>query len=199
MSAYVIALFTHSYLRWLVLTSALWLLARSGHGWARKRSWSRLDERSHQLLVALVDLQVTLGLCLYLFLSPYSRAIFGDSDAAMHNPVLRFFGMEHALGMSLGIVLIHLGRDHSQRAASSTSRQRRVCASTLGFLLIVGVSIPWPFLPYGRPLLRGITDVADASPRARPPCPATTKPHRQAQPATQALRCTNHRPTRPPC
>jgi hypothetical protein len=74
----------------------------------------------------------------------------------MHDPVLRFFGVEHAFGMFSAVSLVHVGRSLSKRAGSGEQRHRRTCLWTIGALLVIAVSIPWPDRPYGRPLLRSI-------------------------------------------
>ena len=66
--------------------------------------------------VGVVDLQFTLGAWLYLFASPLSHAFFADFGAGMRQPLLRFFGLEHALGMLIAVALIHIGRTRSKRA-----------------------------------------------------------------------------------
>jgi hypothetical protein len=156
MSLYVLTLFTHSYVRWLVVALLLSVIVRAAIGWIRENPWSARDERWHAALVGVVDLQFTLGLTLYALLSPLSAAFFANARTAMHDPVLRFFGVEHAFGMFSAVSLVHVGRTLSKRAASGRQRHRRTCLWTLGALLVIAVSIPWPDRPYGRPWLRSI-------------------------------------------
>jgi len=153
MNLYIVTLFLHSYLRWVVLAAALWMCCLSIAGWARKQPWSALYERSHQVLVGGADLQFTLGVILYLFLSPFSDTFFANMRGGLREPVLRFFGLEHILGMFIGVGLVHLGRTLSLKAAGP-ARHKRVCLCTVGALLVMLGSTPWPFLKYGRPLLR---------------------------------------------
>jgi hypothetical protein len=154
MSLYVVALFAHSYLRWGVLISAVIVAVRAGLGWRRVRAWGALDERLHVALVALTDLQFTLGVALYLFLSPHAQAFFEDPAGALTVAPLRFFGLEHPVMMVLAVALVHVGRTRSKKAASPGLRHRRVFTTTLIALLILCASIPWPGLDVGRPLLR---------------------------------------------
>jgi hypothetical protein len=151
---YLLTLLTHSYLRWLVVALLLTVSARGARGWLRCNAWSTPDERWHAALVGAVDLQFTLGLILYSVLSPYRGAFFANARVAMHDPVLRFFGIEHAFGMIVAVALVHVGRSASKRAPTARVRQRRSCLWTLSALLVVAVSIPWPGRRYGRPLLR---------------------------------------------
>jgi hypothetical protein len=96
---------------------------------------------------------VLLGLLLYLFLSPFTSLAFDDFGAAMRNSALRFWAVEHVLGMLIGIALAHIGRARIARAAAA--RKHRLAAIFFGLaLLAILVSIPWPGMPNGRELFR---------------------------------------------
>lgn len=155
MNLYLVTLFAHSYLRWAVLAAVAVVLVRSLRGWRGAREWTRLDERWHAALVGLTDLQFTLGLVLYLFLSPFSDAFFADPAGAVKVAVVRFFGLEHPVMMLLAVSLIHIGRTRSKKAPAPASRHRGVFITTALALALLCVSIPWPGLGHGRPLLRG--------------------------------------------
>lgn len=153
---YRMILFTHSYLRWIVLLLALLVCARSFAAWLRRAPWRPTDKSLHVALVSSVDLQLLLGLVLYFFLSPLTHAFFGDAGGAMKDPLLRFFGMEHLFGMLIALVLFHVGRAKSKKAETDALRHRHAWTFTLLALLVTFLAIPWPGLKYGRPLLRGL-------------------------------------------
>lgn len=154
MTLHQLALIFHSYLRWIVLALLVAVAARAALGWRAGRDWRRGDERLQVTLLRAVDLQFTLGVAMAVFLSPFTRAFYTDVARGMKEPALRFFGVEHALGMLLAVAALHVGRERSRKAAAPRLRQRRVCLSALLGLLLMAGSIPWPFLRYGRPLLR---------------------------------------------
>jgi hypothetical protein len=154
MTIYQHALFAHSWLRWIVLLLAILVLLRSMHGWWSGRIWTSLDEQLHVALTGSVDLQFLVGILLYFVLSPLPRAFYQGFSASMTEPILRFYGVEHALGMFAAVAIIHIGRKRSQKAPLVAVRHRRVFTWTLAALLIMGASIPWPELLYGRPLFR---------------------------------------------
>jgi hypothetical protein len=162
---YPIVLAIHSLLRWIVLALIVALLVRTLRGWTAGRSWDRSDERLHFAAVLAIDLQLALGLVLYLALSPIAKAFLGDPGHAMHDRVLRFFGMEHLTTMLVAIVVLHVGRVLSKRVPER--RHKRAFLWTLGGLVLVFVAIPWPFLKHGRPMLR--SPVVEAA--ASGPCP----------------------------
>jgi hypothetical protein len=155
-SVYGLVLSLHSALRWAVLAVALFAIVRSFGGWRSGRAWQRADERASVTLVGLVDLQFLLGLALYAALSPLIPAFFADSRRGLGVPALRFFAVEHVLVMLAALASVHVGRVLSRRATAPERRHRRVLLSTVLLLVLLAAGIPWPFLPYGRPLLRGL-------------------------------------------
>jgi hypothetical protein len=71
----------------------------------------------------------------------------------MKSSGLRFWAVEHVLGMVIGLVLVHVGRVRIRRVDSL--RRHRTAAIFFGLaLLVMLASIPWPGTPTGRPLLR---------------------------------------------
>lgn len=153
-SAYALALLAHSWLRWAVLAACLLVLVRAARGWKRARPYAPADERVARALLGLVDTQLLLGLLLYLVLSPISHAAFADPRAAFWESTLRFFGLEHAFGMIAGILTLHVGLLRGRRRGQDPARHRTVSIALAAALLLFLVSIPWPGLPYARPLLR---------------------------------------------
>jgi hypothetical protein len=156
---YTGVLFVHSWWRWVVMTLLVVVVARAFAGWLRARDWSRLDEWLHVALVSALDLQLLLGLTLYLWLSPFTHAFFEAPGLGMKQPALRFFGLEHIFAMTIAVVLLHVGRVRSRKAQGKL-RQRRVWSFGLAALLLILASVPWPFLRYGRPLFRLMTTEA---------------------------------------
>ena len=72
----------------------------------------------------------------------------------MRNPGLRFWAVEHAVGMFAAMALVRVGRILAGNATSAGSaRARRLLCFALATLVIIG-SIPWPGMANGRPLFR---------------------------------------------
>jgi uncharacterized membrane protein YozB (DUF420 family) len=171
-STYTPALLLHSFLRWAVLALFAAVLVRAVIGRRRGLPWSRTDDRVHQALVRTADLQFALGVWLYLAASPITSAFLAGPRAAMKVSALRFFGIEHVFAMVLGVVVLHVGHIRSRREPDPARRHRRVFRWTLAAFLLVLIGVPWPFMPYGRPLVRTSvpaihSDTADAA------CPPT--------------------------
>ena len=150
---YTAVLVVHSYLRWLVILAGLIAVGRALAGTFGRKRWTPADDRAGFWFVTALDLQVLLGLLIYVFLSPFTHQAFADFGAAMKNSALRFWAVEHILGMVIGLVLVHLGRVRTRKTDSL--RRHKVAAIFFGLALaIILASIPWPGSPAGRPLLR---------------------------------------------
>lgn len=143
----------HSWLRWLVLVAGVFAFVRSAVGAATGKPWTPADDRAGAWFARILDLQFLFGLVLYVFLSPATHAAFGNFSAAMKDHVSRFWAVEHIVGMFIGVALVHMGQIQGRKADSL--RRHKVAAIFFGLALAVILgSIPWPSLPYGRPLLR---------------------------------------------
>ena len=148
---YDVMIALHSVLRWVVLLLGLLAVGRGIAGWSGRR-WTSSDNRAGVLFVGFLDLQLLIGLILYLFLSPTVRAATVNIGAAMSDSALRFFLVEHAFGMLLAVTLAHIGRIRIRKAADD-GRRHRSAAIYFGIaLVLVLLSIPWPGMPAGRPL-----------------------------------------------
>jgi hypothetical protein len=153
---YALVLAIHSLLRWALVGL---LVAVPLRALRRAHSGDPFDARDNRLSLALViatDLQLLLGLLLYVGLSPMTQTAFGNMAAAMKDRVLRYWTVEHASLMLIAVVLVHIARISSKRAKGDGDRHRRLGRLTLVALLVVLEAMPWPFLPQGRPLLPGL-------------------------------------------
>lgn len=151
---YAAVLAVHSWVRWaLVLIAALACL-RSAHALVRSRSYSVLDERVATWLMWLLNLQLFLGLALYVLLSPLVRTALTDLGAAMASAPLRFFAIEHQVAALLAIGIGHLGLARARKTSEDRGRHLWVFWGAAGCLMMILIAIPWPFLPYGRALFR---------------------------------------------
>jgi mono/diheme cytochrome c family protein len=170
-SLYSITLLAHSYVRWAVLVAAVTVVARCAASRSREAPWTPRDESAHKTSIALADAQLALGILLWAWLSPITAAFFADPRHAVHDRVLRFFGLEHVTMMALAVAVLHAGRRWSKRAEIAQARRRRVLFSSAAFIALVVTSIPWPGLRHGRPLFR--TELAQSPGEERAPiCPS---------------------------
>jgi hypothetical protein len=153
---YPFLLTLHSILRWVVVILGVIAIIRGFAGWLGRKDWAATDDKLGLAFTISLDLQLLIGLVLYFFASPITMGALQDMAAAMGNSVLRFFTVEHVFGMVIAIIVAHVGRALARRATTDAGKHKRAALFYLVSLLIVLVSIPWPFLPAGsgRPWFR---------------------------------------------
>ena len=144
---YTALLATHNVVRWLVLASGFWAMARAWGGWRSRAVWTGADAAAGQRFVQATSLQFVIGLVLYA-VSPLIRQGVADMGAAMRDPALRTFLVEHPLMMLLSIALVHIG---SARVRKATSDSGRFQAATVWWGL--GVTSLLAMMPWARRLL----------------------------------------------
>lgn len=136
-------LHAHSGFRWLVLITLLVAIVMALFGWIKKRDWSGSDKTTSLLLMIFMDIQFLIGLVLYVFLSPMTKAAFSDFGAAMKNDNLRFYAVEHILMMLIALVLVHIGRSRTKKDIAGWKKQRSAAVYYIFSLLIILMAIPW--------------------------------------------------------
>jgi hypothetical protein len=150
-------LWTHSYLRWLVILAGLVVIARAISGITGRRDWLSADAAAVRWFSISLDLQFVIGLLLYVWLSPFIRDAWADMAATMRNAALRFLAVEHLTGMIIGLALAHVGKSKIAKTADAAGKHK-LAAIFFGLAMVaILLSIPWPGTPGGRPLLRGLT------------------------------------------
>lgn len=149
---FTIVLIVHSWLRWVALATGIAATA-AALGSGRADASSRADRFGLLFMMAL-DVQMLLGLMLYLALSPLTTQMLQNLGEAMRDPLQRFWAVDHVATMFLAVILAHVGRVLARKARTPESKRTRqlVCFGLATLLMLV--AIPWPGLSNGRPLFR---------------------------------------------
>jgi hypothetical protein len=146
MYPYVLGL--HNIVRGLVLLAGVWSVVLAWKGWFSKGQWTATEDKATKAFTGMLDLQFLIGLSLYLFFSPLTRAAFGDMGSAMRDAPIRYFLVEHPTIMLVGIAFAHIGSVKVNSGASDAEMfQRASIWFGLALAAIVG------FIPWARPLL----------------------------------------------
>jgi hypothetical protein len=140
---YSTILLIHSWLRWLALAGGAGTTVTRSERWALPT-------------MILLDVQMLLGLLMYLVLSPNIAEIRAHFGEAMKSDQLRFWAVEHITAMFIAVIVAHIGNVLARKAKTPESKRTRlmVCFGVATLLMLAGT--PWPGLPYGRPLFRGL-------------------------------------------
>lgn len=104
----------HSWNRWIVAALLSAVLIKSLIGFLSGGRYEKLDNALGGALIGFTHLQLLMGLILY-FISPITKAAMADMGAAMKDPALRFYAVEHFTMMFLMVGLIQAGRTLSKR------------------------------------------------------------------------------------
>ena len=140
-------LFVHSWVRWALLGVGVLSFFTSLNG---GRAWSRRDRRLSSAFVGLGDLQLLLGLWLWLFASPLTHLAFSERLLFKGAP-FTFFGLFHPALMLGALFFLHV-QHARQRKSPLVSRWRD---TSFIWLCLVALAVPWPFWSFGRDLFRG--------------------------------------------
>lgn len=140
---YMFVLATHNIVRWLVLIVGLIAVVMAFVGWFGKKEWRNTDEKIGLAYTIVMDVNLLLGLLLYIFLSPITKAAFADFGAAMGDSMLRFFAVEHIFGMVVAVIVTHVGRVLSKKAVESRKKYRAAAIWYTFSLLVILAMIPW--------------------------------------------------------
>ena len=148
----------HNFLRWVIIILLLVSIVKAWTGWQSKKTFSPGDKKIW--LFTMISAHITLLLGLY-------QVAFGrygflsvtlpEGTRVMKDTFFRFFWIEHPVGMLIAIVLITLGHGMAKKTVSDEVKYRKAFYFFLFALVIILVSIPWPFREIvGRPVFPGM-------------------------------------------
>jgi hypothetical protein len=132
-------LHTHSGLRWIALILLVAAIVNAVVS-RSKGTYVKKDKMLNLFAMVSLHTQLLIGLGLY-FISPkvsFNAGWMGD-------PSLRFFGMEHFIGMLLAIVVITIGRKKAEKSIENADKHKKIVTWYLIGLLLIIAFIPWPF------------------------------------------------------
>jgi hypothetical protein len=77
-----------------------------------------------------------------------------DFGAAMREPVLRFWAVEHATVMVLAVALVHVGRVLARKTVDVDKKRKQLLICFGLAVLLILLRTPWPGMLTARPLFR---------------------------------------------
>ncbi|MEJ0102294.1 MAG: hypothetical protein WDO19_06980 [Bacteroidota bacterium] len=138
----------HSFLRWVILLLLLIVIFRSLT--AGKRPFNDTDRKFGLFTMIACDVMLLIGLYLW-FTGAYGLNSFENlgMKEIMSNKAIRFFSVEHFAGMIIAIALVHVGKSMAKKKLPDTVKHKRTLIFFGLALLIILISIPWPFREVG--------------------------------------------------
>ena len=150
-NAYSYLLYFHSYWRYLALGLLIAAIVMAWRGWLGKMEYSAKDEKTALFTMIAMHIQFLVGIALY-FMSPFVR--FDGMKATMSDAHLRFWTVEHLSLMLIAVIIITLGRSAAKKLEVPTAKHKKIAIFFTIALVLILVSIPWPFTQVARPLFR---------------------------------------------
>ena len=144
----------HSILRYILLIFILLSIFKSFSGWFGKKQYTPGDKKVALFTLISAHLQLVVGLILY-FISSTVKVGMANMGAAMKDPALRFWSVEHITMMLIAIILITVGYSTSKRAKDDETKHKRVATFFLVALLVIFIAIPWPWKEVARGWMPG--------------------------------------------
>lgn len=133
-------LHAHSGLRWIVLVLLILAIFKAISGWKGRKAYSSGDKKLALFSLIFTHIQLVLGFVLY-FISP--KVSF--TEGFMKNEILRFYTIEHFSLMLVAIGLITAGYSLAKRTESDTAKHKKIAIYFGIGLVLILISIPWPF------------------------------------------------------
>lgn len=138
----------HSGLRWVVLILLLVVVYRSLT--AGKRPFNDMDRKYGLFTMIVCDIMLLIGVYQWLAggwgLSSFQHQ---DMKVVMQNATMRFFAIEHPIGMLIAIIMVHIGKSYAKKTIPDPVKHKRTLLFFGLALLIILISLPWPFREAG--------------------------------------------------
>jgi len=136
----------HSFLRWIILLLLVIAILMSLSGMTGKKPFSAGQKKTGLFLMIAAHTELLVGLYQWIA-GPWGVKNLSNMGmgAAMKDHVARFYGVEHLVAMIIAIALITIGRGVSKKSIPDTVKQKKTFWFFLVALVIILVSIPWPF------------------------------------------------------
>lgn len=132
----------HNVVRWVVVIAAVLAAGNAYRGWLAKTPFEPRDARLGTVFTGAMDLQVLLGIVVYI-VSPLTSEVFEDFGGAMGDETLRFYGVEHGLVMIVAAALAHVGTARARKADDDVASFRTQAIWYSVAILAILFAIPW--------------------------------------------------------
>lgn len=142
---YTIFLFTHSWLRWIVLILGIIVILQSLMGWLGNKTYTPGNRKLAASFLGTMHLQLILGCILYFFLSPIGIKAFQNLETSevMKTEAIRYFAVEHISVMIIALIIAQVGFSMAKRAATDKKKFARSAIFFIIAMALILSRIPW--------------------------------------------------------
>ena len=137
----------HSGWRYVILILIVMAIVYARQTAKGKRAFEGGTKKMGMFTMIAMDIQLLGGLVLYFFfIGSQTKFKLGKLKDQLDVPAFRTIAMEHAIGMLIAVVLVHIGYAKAKKALNDTEAGKKQFIYMLIALIIILLSIPWPFL-----------------------------------------------------
>lgn len=151
---YELILTLHSWLRWVVLLLGILVISGNYKGWKLALPYMGLNKLLNTIFIASLHTQLVVGLLLYFGLSPMMQNILSNFGGSMGNAELRFWSVEHMLGMIIAIAIAQIGIIKAKRQSTDAMKYRTAFIWFTTALVLILLMIPFGIWNVERPMFR---------------------------------------------
>jgi len=137
----------------LILVYAIYRAYKGCQSFAK---YTKADDRIRHWTATIAHVQLMIGILLYTQ-SPITGYFWKNFNLADTHMELTFYSLIHLVFMAIAIIIITIGSAWAKRKMDDRTKFKTMLLwYTIGLLIIL-LSIPWPFSPWAaRPYLRSI-------------------------------------------
>lgn len=137
----------HSGWRYIILIFmilGIWFGYQSSKG---KKPFAGATKKMGMFTMISIDLQLVAGLLLYFnWISTQTNFKISNLTEQMGVTSFRNIALDHAIGMILAIIFVHIGYAKAKKALTDVDAGRKQFIWFLIAFILIMISIPWPFL-----------------------------------------------------
>ncbi len=141
----------HSGWRYIVIiltVLGIWFGFQTSKG---KRPFAGATKKMGMFTMISMDLQLVAGILLYFhWISTQTNFKISNITSQLGVSSFRNIALDHAIGMLIAIIFIHIGYAKAKKALNDADAGRKQFIWFLIAFILILVSIPWPFLYDGR-------------------------------------------------
>jgi hypothetical protein len=130
----------HSLLRYFILIALIIVIVNSLIGMMNKKPFGKWDDKFSLYLLIFTHMQFLVGIIIYVIHLTRDGLVQFNSST-MKNETLRYWAVEHIVGMLAAIALITIARATSKRMAGDTAKHKRLFILNLIALAVIVITI----------------------------------------------------------
>ena len=131
---------THSLLRYFIFIALIVVIVNSLMGMMNRKPFGFWDNKFSLYLLIFTHMQLVVGIILY-FMNLSQNRLVQFNESTMKNAALRYWAVEHLVGMLVAVVVITVARASAKRQPDDIAKHKRLFIFNLIALAIIVVTI----------------------------------------------------------